>query len=144
MNRTPYYSEEISQTALALLALVAAGKSFDKTAVQSLRSLLISQDNFRESRVNLTIFTGTDDEESNIEPPVIIPFASHSNNVNRYHNGYGTLSFRNEFSSINGVPAHKETNSLLHIFSPDSVDYPDDEEEYCVTTNAPVLRLYAE
>ena len=141
MNRTPYYySEEISQTALALLALVATGKSFDKSTIQSLRSLLLSQDDSREKRVNLTIFSGNDGECGNTEPPVIIPFASQVKNVNHYHNGYGTLSFRNYISN------RRKNNTHLRIFSPDATDYRDDDEEdeYCVTANAPVIRLYAE
>ena len=138
MNLIPYYSEEVSQTALALLALVAAGKSLDKVAVQSLRSLLLSQDDFGENRVNLTIFSDQDGEDGYAEPPVIIPFASQTNNVNSYHNGFGALSFRNS------VSAHKEINSHLRIFSPDSADYPDEEEEYYVAANVSSLRLYAE
>lgn len=144
MNRTLYYSEEVSQTALALLALVAAGKSFDKSAVQSLRSLLLSHDDSRENRVNLTIFSDIDEDEGSTEPPVIIPFASQVNNTNGYHNGYGTLSFRNEFSSTNSVFARRDNQSHLRIFSPDTAAYPDEEEGCCMTANAPKLRLYAE
>ena len=144
MNRTPYYSEEISQTALALLALVAAGKSLDKATVQALRSLLL-QDDSKENRVSFTIFSDQDDEDGNTELPVIIPFVSRVNHVNHYHNGYGTLSFRNKFPSTHSVSVRKEINSHLRIFSPDSADYRDDgEEEYCVAANAPTLRLYAE
>ena len=144
MNRTLYYSEEVSHTALALLALVAAGKSFDKAAVQSLRSLLLSHDDSRENRVNLTIFSGSDDEDDIAEPPVIVPFVSQVNNANRYHNGYGTLSFRNGFSSTNSASTRRDNQSHLRIFSPDAVEYPDEEEDCCVTTTAPKLRLYAE
>ena len=144
MNRTLYYSEEISQTALALLALLAAGKSLDKATVQSLRSYLQLQDNLKENRINLTIFSDQDDENSNAELPVIIPFASQVNNVNRFHNGYGTLSFRNGFSSTNSVSARREMGTHLRIFSPDSADYSEEEDECCMTANAPTLRLYAE
>ena len=138
MNRTPYYSEEISQTALAMLALVAVGKPFDKATVQSLRSLFLSPNDSRQNRVNLTIFSGKDDEDGSTEPPVIIPFASQTDNMNRYHNGYGALSFKNS------VPARREINPHLRIFSPDFADYPDEEEECCVTANTPALKLYAE
>ena len=142
MNRTPYFAEEISQTALALLALVASGKSLDRAVVQSLRSLLFSQDDHRDNRVNLTIFSGH--EDGNAEPPVIIPFTSHVNNVNRYHNGFGTLSLRNKFSSQNTVPAREENNSQLRIFSPDAAEYEDDEETCCVAATVPDIRIYAE
>ena len=138
MNRTPYYSEEISQTALALLALVAAGKTLDRAAVQSLRSLLLSQDDSNEKRVNLTIFSDQDDEDGGTELPVIIPFESRVNNINRFHNGFGALSFRNSVSTRREIDTH------LRIFSPDSATYPDEEENCCVTANAPKLRLYAE
>ena len=149
MNRIPYYSEEISQTALALLTLVATGKSLDKAAVQSLRLLLFNQDDFSENRVNLTIFSDHDDEDDNTEPPVIIPFASLANSANSYHNGYGALSFKNVFSSktsvsARSVSAHKETNTQLRIYSPDSSDYQDDDDTYGMAFTAPALRLYAE
>ena len=142
MNRIPYYSEEVSQTALVLLTLVAAGKSLDKAVVRSLRSLLLSQGDSRENRVNLTIFSGDDDEDGNAEPPVIIPFASQVNRANGYHNGYGTLSLENGFSSANSVSVCKEIHSHLRIFSPD-VAACSDEDDY-VSANAPKLRVYAE
>ena len=144
MNRTPYFSEEISQTALALLALVAAGKSLDTAAVQSLRSLLLSQDDSGENRVHLTIFSDRDDEEDHAETPVIIPFASQVNHANAYHNGYGTLSLGNGFSYARNVSAPREFHSHLRIFSPDAAAYPDEDEDDCVSANAPKLRIYAE
>ena len=138
MNRTTHYSEEISQTALALLALVAAGKSLDAATVRSLRSLLTSQYDSCDNRVNLTIFSDNDDEYGKAEPPVIIPFAERSINVNRYHNGYGTLSLRNRPSPS------ANSGSWPRIFSPEGTDCPDDEDALCMVASAPALKKYAE
>ena len=138
MNRTTHYPEEISQTALALLALVAAGKSLDTATVQSLRSLLISQNDSRENRVHLTIFSDLDGDYGNAETPVIIPFAERSQNVRRCHNGYGALSLKNRAS--NGSNA----DSYLRVFSPDDTDDADEESSCCLATTNASLKIYAE
>ena len=138
MNRSTHRSEEISHTALAILALVAAGKSLDAATVQSLRSLFTPPNDSNDSRVNLTIFSDHDDEYGNAETPVIIPFAERSNNAGRFHNGYGTLSLQNR------IPAHSDSGSWLRIFSPDAADAPHEENSYCLATTAPALKIYAE
>jgi len=138
MNRTAYYSEEISQTALALLALIAAGKSLDASTVQLLRSLLTAKSVSRESRVNLTIFSDLDDEEAGTELPVIIPFAECRKNINRYHDGYGTLSLKNR------MPTHRENHSRLRVFSPDVTDDTEEDDAYCLAATTQALRIYAE
>lgn len=138
MNRTTHYSEEISQTALALLALLAAGKSLDKATINSICSLFLHQNDNAENRVNLTIFSEHDDE-GNAEPPVIIPFTSQQNNTNRFHNGYGTLSFKNRMS----VHRH-ESCSRLRLFSPDAASYHDEDDLPGFAVTTPALRLYAE
>lgn len=134
MNRTSHFSEEISQTAIALLALVAAGKSLDAATVGILRSLLNSHNDSGESRVNLTIFSDSDDEYGTAETPVIIPFAERSKNINRYHNGYGTLTFKNRTQNS------RDSASWPRIFSPDGAD----DDSLCLATTSPSLRIYAE
>ena len=138
MNRTTHYSEDISQTALALLALVAAGKTLDATTVRSLRSLFNSQSDSGENRVHLTIFSDSEDNYGNMETPDIIPFAKRGSHVNRYHNGYGTLSLKNRT-----VP-NRDSGSWPRIFSPDVADYPVEEDALCVAATAPTLKIFAE
>jgi hypothetical protein len=137
MKRTAYYSEEISQTALALLALLAAGKSLDAESVSSLRSLLAKQNESCGKWVNLTIFSECKNEEENAELPVIIPFAERSKNVSRYSNGYGALSLKNRTSD------YEEPASWLRVFSPDT-DYTDEDDSLCLAATASPLRIYAE
>jgi dipeptidyl aminopeptidase/acylaminoacyl peptidase len=143
MNRT-HYSEEVSQTALALLTLVAAGKSLDKLTVQSLCSFLARQQDFSENRVNLAFFSDLQTDDNTAERPVIIPFAKRVTNAKRSNNGHGTISLKSEFSPKNRVAARKETHSYLRIFSPDSADYTNDEDVCCMDASAPALRIYAE
>ena len=138
MNRTTHYSEEISQTALALLALVAAGKSLDAATVLSVRSLLNSQNDSCENRVNLTIFSEQDDESGNTEVPVIIPFSTQNSIASYCHNGYGTLSLKNR------TTPQRDSGSWLRIFSPDATGSTDDEKATCLATTAKSLKIYAE
>ena len=138
MNRTTYYSEEISQTALALLALVAAGKSLDAGTLRSLRSLLAAPNDSRENRVHLTVFSDLDDEEIGAEPPVIIPLAEWCQNANSYHDGYGTLSLKNRMST------HRDCHSGLRVFSPDGVEDAEEDSPHYLTASAQALRIYAE
>ena len=138
MNLSAHYSEDISQTALALLALVAAGRTLNSATVRSLHSLLNSQNDSTENRVNLAIFSDCDDEYGNVETPVIIPFAERNASTNRCHNGYGTLSLKNRTTN------HSEYGSWPRIFSPDAADCEDDENIFCLAATAPALKIYAE
>jgi len=139
MNRTSSYSEEISQTALALLALVAAGQSVNAATVRSLRSLLRPQSDSSGSLVHLTIFSDPDyDEEEKTELPDIIPFAELRPKVKQCHNGYGTLSL------INQTSAYSNSDSWPRIFSPDISSSPDDDNTPCLATTTHALRIYKE
>lgn len=139
MNRTTQYYEDFSQTAIAVLALLAAGKSLDKTIVNSLCSLLLRQNGLNENRVHLTIFSDLDDDDTNAEPPVIIPFASQQKNANSFHSGYGTLSCRNRMT-----PQREEHCYRLRLFSPVGASSQDEDESHSPDINVPSLRLYAE
>ena len=140
MNKTSQFgSGEISQTALVLLTLLAAGKSIDQNTVQSLCALLAAKDDSENSMVNLTVFSGSDVEDENTEPPVIIPFARHSSNENRHANGFGALSFKNR------IPAYRdESRFRLRIFSPDAATFQDEDDSSCLEASMPALRVYAE
>ena len=172
MNRTSSYSEEISQTALALLALVAAGQSLDASTIRSLRSLLCPQNDSSESLVPLTVFSDSDyDDEEMTELPDIIPFADWRPKVNPCSNGYGTLSLKNQTSASRAYPklvgrcftnaneiannvsgkapdqfhnGSKDMPSWPRIFSPDVATSPDEDDTPCLATSSHSLRIYAE
>ena len=140
MNRTSqYYSEDISQTALALLALVAAGKTLDPATVQAMQFLLNLDNDSRENRVHLTVFSGHEDEDGDTELPVIIPFVRPRNNESRLNNGYGTLSFENRATAQND-----NSHFRLRIFSPDTAAYQDEEDSPYPVASTPALKVYAE
>lgn len=123
---------EVSQTALALLALLAAGKSVDPATI---RSLLENQCD-SEDHVHLTVFSDNnsdhDEEDWGMEPPVILPF--HRRKYENYSNsnGYGAL------------PLRETSVSHLRIFSPDTADYDTGEGSlYAMSAvNAPLLKVY--
>ena len=146
MTRQSCYFEEVSQTALALLTLIAAGKSLDAAMIQSLHSFLVRQNDSGENRGHLSVFS--DDEDESTEHPVILPFTKQSIPASRCHNGYGTLSLKNTFSSKNSdnrASYHENFNSRLRIFSPEPVACADADEDtpYLAATISP-LKIYAE
>lgn len=137
MSVTSRYSSEISQTALALLALVAAGKSLDPTTVRAMQSVLETQ-NDHEDRIHLTVFSDTEIDE--METPVILPFGEREFETRNHYNAYGTLQMRNR----NNFENCTQNVSYLRIFSPDESAQWDDEDSPCCAASGSSLRLYAE
>ena len=138
MNRTSYFSEERSDTALALLALIAAGKSFDRATQRALRCLLDFPNDSDKTPQYLSIFSGHDEEEDFTEDPVIIPFAPQRQNLSICHNGFGTLTIHRD--------DREYSPPQLRVFSPDATDDSDDDDDdtTCLSATSPSFRIYAE
>lgn len=137
MSVTSRYSSEISQTALALLALVAAGKPLNPTTIKALQSILETQ-NDHEDRIHLTVFSDTEIDET--ETPVILPFSEREFENRSDYNAYGALQIR----SRNSFENRTQNVSYLRIFSPDeSAQWDDEDSPYCAVSGSS-LRLYAE
>ena len=144
--KTARYSSDVSQTALALLALLAAGKDVEPAAI---RALLEKKRTESDENLFLTVFSDNDTDEWDRENPIIIPFTGRNREQHPSSNAYGTLSFRNEYqknphSSYRSSETGPETH--LRIFSPEAEDNTIDEESFCTTDSATscMLRVYQE
>ena len=144
--KTARYSSDVSRTALALLALLAAGKDIEPAAI---RALLEKHADGSEENLLLTVFSDYDAEEWDRENPVIIPFTGRNREQHSYSNAYGTLSLRNEYQkNLHSSHRSSETGPKTHlrIFSPDADDDTTDEECFCTTNSVTscMLRVYQE
>jgi len=146
--KTAHYSSDISQTALALLALLAAGKDIEPAAIRVLLEKRIESD----KNLFLTFFSDNDTEEWDRENPVIIPFTGRNREQYPYSNAYGTLSLRNKYQN-NSLPSYHssetDTETHLRVFSPDVDDYTTNEKPFCAMTAADsatscTLKVYQE
>jgi hypothetical protein len=153
MSVTSCYSPDISQTALALLALVAAGKPLDAVTIQFLQSLIDNQ-NDKSHCVRLTVFSESDAGET--ERPVILPFVEKERENRVYYNAYGALQMRDKKHSakVDEKPLSRpakyrnEKTPQLRIFSPDvisdtEIDVKADELP-CLAEGGCFLKIYAE
>jgi hypothetical protein len=143
--KTARYSSDVSQTALALLALLAAGKDIEPAAIRA----LLEKHAKSEENLFLTVFSDQDTEEWDRENPAIIPFTGRNREQHSYSNAYGTLSLRNGYQK-NPLDSHRSSEigpkTHLRIFSPDIDDDTTDEESFCTADSATscMLRVYNE
>ena len=139
--KTARYSSDVSQTALALLALLAAGKDIELATIRALLGKHAESD----ENLHLTVFSDHDSEEWDRENPIIIPFTGRNLGQRPCSNAYGTLSLKNEYQKR----SHHPSKTHLRIFSPDANDDITDNESFCVATttdsaNSYTLRVYQE
>ena len=141
--KTVRYSSDVSQTALALLALLAAGKNIEPATIRA----LLERHAETEENLLLTVFSDNDTEEWDQEHPIIIPFTGRNRERRPCSNAYGALSLRNEYQK-DTYDSHRSSETHLRIFSPDVDDDAINEEPFCTidagSVTSCMLRVYNE
>ena len=143
--KTVRYSSGVSQTALALLALLETGKNIEPATIRA----LLEKHTESEENLFLTVFSDNNTDEWDQENPIIIPFTGRNREQHSYSNAYGTLSLWNGYQkNSHDSRRSSETGPKTHlrIFSPDIDDDTTDEEHFCTADSATscILRVYTE
>lgn len=133
---TALCSSDVSQTALALLVLLARGKPLGPAVIKT----LLENHADTEDSLHLTVFSDHNEENWGDEPPVIIPFVGRKHENRSHSNAYGALPLRDGVSKKRN---EKRNETGLRIFSPDTDDHASESPFFAASaTTSCTLRVY--